>query len=69
MVQEWFEENSEFSIFPRSQSDKASMGCAEQTSPIYGGPTSQLTGPKRYAAKILELDTTVHLHGSSGVHA
>ncbi len=70
MVQEWFQEhNNEFSKFPRTQSNWASVGCAEQTSPIHGGPTSQFTGPKGSAAKILEPDTTAHLQGSSGVHA
>ena len=36
--------------------------------PIHGGPTSQLTGLKGSAAKILLPDTTAHLCGSSGVH-
>ncbi|KAK3542654.1 hypothetical protein QTP86_031477 [Hemibagrus guttatus] len=55
--------------FPRSQSIQASVGCAGQTSPIHGGPTSQLTGHERSAAKILVPDNTAHLQGSSGVHA
>ena len=53
----------------RSQYNKASVGCAGQTSPIHGGPTSQLTGLKGSPANILVLDTTAHLQGSSGVHA
>jgi len=75
MVQEWFEEhNNEFEVltwpqFPRSQSNQASVGCAEQTSPIHTGPTLQLTGLKGSAANILVPDTTAHLQGSSGVHA
>ena len=44
------------------------MGCAGQTSQIYGGPTSQLTGLKGSAANILVPDTTAHLQGSGGVH-
>ena len=45
---------------PRSQSSRASVG---QTSPIHGGPTSQLTGLKGSAAKILVQDKhkTTHL--------
>ncbi len=38
---------------PRSQSNRASVGCAGKTSPIHGGPTSQLTGLKGSAASIL----------------
>ncbi|KAK3543232.1 hypothetical protein QTP70_014109 [Hemibagrus guttatus] len=53
----------------RSQSNRASVGCAGQTSLIHGGPTSQLTGLKGSAANILVPDTTAHLQGSSGVHA
>lgn len=34
------------SKLPRSQSNKASVGSAEQTSRIHGGPNSQLTGLK-----------------------
>uniref|UniRef100_A0A671KEA3 Contactin-3-like n=1 Tax=Sinocyclocheilus anshuiensis TaxID=1608454 RepID=A0A671KEA3_9TELE len=45
MVQEW-------SKFPRSQSNRASVGCVEQTSSIHGGPTSQLTELKGSAANI-----------------
>ena len=56
------------SKFPRSQSNWASVGCAGQTSQIYGGPTSQLTGLKGSAANILVPDTTAHLQGSGGVH-
>ncbi|MBN3308071.1 DISC1 protein, partial [Amia calva] len=53
----------------RSQSNQASMGCAGQTSPIHGGPTSQFTGLKGSAANVLVPDTTAHLQRSSGVHA
>ncbi|KAK3515662.1 hypothetical protein QTP70_026420 [Hemibagrus guttatus] len=56
------------SKFHRSQSSPASVGCAGQTSPIHGGLTSQLTGPKGSAANILVPDPTAHLQGSSGVH-
>ena len=52
-----------------NQSNRASVGCAGQTSPIHGGPTSQLTGLKGSAANILVPDTTAHLQGSSGVYA
>ncbi|KAK3561066.1 hypothetical protein QTP86_026371 [Hemibagrus guttatus] len=74
MGQEWFDEhNNEFEVltskFPRSQSNQASVGCAEQTSLIHRGPTLQLTGLKGSAANILVPDTTAHLQGSSGVHA
>ncbi|KAK3515693.1 hypothetical protein QTP70_028532 [Hemibagrus guttatus] len=76
MVQEWFDEhNNEFEVltwppnFPRSQSNRASVGCAGQTRPIHGGPTSQLRELKGSAANILVPDTTAHLQGSSGVHA
>ncbi|KAK3565305.1 hypothetical protein QTP86_005483 [Hemibagrus guttatus] len=55
--------------FSRSQSNRASVGCARQTSPIHGGPTSQLTGLKGSAASILVPDTTAHNQGSSGIHA
>ena len=57
------------SKFLRSQSNRASLKCAGQTSLIHGGPTSQLTGLKGSAANILVPDTTAHLQGSSGVHA
>ena len=57
------------SKFPRSQSNRASVGCAGQTSPIYGGSTSQLTGLKGSAANILVPDTTANFQGSRGVHA
>lgn len=43
------------------------QGCAGQTSPIHGGPTSQLTGLKISAANILVPNTTAHLSGSNGV--
>uniref|UniRef100_A0A673H5R2 Signal transducing adapter molecule 2-like n=1 Tax=Sinocyclocheilus rhinocerous TaxID=307959 RepID=A0A673H5R2_9TELE len=43
------------SKFPRSQSNRASVGCAEQTSPIHGGPTSQLTGLKGSSRKVRAL--------------
>ena len=55
------------SKFPRSQSNRASVGCAGQTSPIHGAPTSQLTGLKGSATNTLVPDTTAHLQGSSGV--
>ena len=51
-----------------NQSNRASVGCAGQISPIHGGPTSQLTGLKGSAANILVPDITAHLQGSSGVH-
>lgn len=35
---------SELTDFPRSQSNQSSVGGAAQTSPLLGGPTSQLTG-------------------------
>ncbi|MBN3305358.1 IRF3 factor, partial [Amia calva] len=57
------------SKFPRSQSNRASVGCAGQTSPIHGGPTSQLTGLKGSAVNVLVPDTTAHLQRCSGVHA
>ena len=76
MVQEWFEEhNNEFEVLtwppnsPDLNSNRASVGCAEQTSPIHGGPTLQLTGLQGSAANILVPDTTAHLQGSRGVHA
>uniref|UniRef100_A0AAY5K1J4 CCHC-type domain-containing protein n=1 Tax=Esox lucius TaxID=8010 RepID=A0AAY5K1J4_ESOLU len=47
----------------------AFVGCAGQTSPIHGGPTSQLTGLEGSAANILVPDTTAHLQRSNGVHA
>ncbi|KAK3543536.1 hypothetical protein QTP70_023867, partial [Hemibagrus guttatus] len=75
MVQEWIDErNNGFEVltlvskFPRSQSNRASVGCTGQTSPIHGVPTSQLAGLKGSAANILVPDTTAHLQGS-GVHA
>ena len=55
MAQERFEErNNEFEVltwppkFPRSQTNRASVGCVVQTSQIHGGPTSQLTGFQRF---------------------
>ena len=48
------------SKFPRS-----SVGCAGQTSPIHGGPSSKLTG---LDANIMVPDTTAHIQGSR-VHA
>ena len=73
MVQEWFEEHSnKFEVlaskFPRSQSNRASVGSVGQTSLIHGGPTSQLTRLKGSASYILVSDTTAFLQGSSGVH-
>ncbi|KAK3513688.1 hypothetical protein QTP70_028775 [Hemibagrus guttatus] len=53
----------------KSQFNRASVRCAGQTSPIHGGPTSQLKGLKGSSANILVPDTTAHLQGSSGVHA
>ena len=51
IVQEWFEEPGRrvqgvalASEFPRSQSNRASVGGAETESPNHGGSTSQLTG-------------------------
>ncbi|KAF7656197.1 hypothetical protein LDENG_00045110, partial [Lucifuga dentata] len=55
--------------FPRSQSNRASVGCAGKTSPIHGGPTSQLTGLKGFAANALGPDTTGHIQRACGVHA
>lgn len=52
------------SIFPRSQSNRASVGCAEQTSPIHGGPSLKLTGLKRSAANVSLPDTTAYLQRS-----
>ncbi|MCI4375370.1 hypothetical protein PGIGA_G00108680 [Pangasianodon gigas] len=72
IVQEWFEEHDRVqdvdlaSKFPRSQSHRASVGCAGQTSLIHGGPTSQLTGLKGSAANVLVPDTTAQ---PCGVHA
>ncbi|KAK3520889.1 hypothetical protein QTP86_017021, partial [Hemibagrus guttatus] len=57
------------SKFPRSQSNPAFVGCAGQTGPIHGAPTSQLTGLKGSAANILVPDPTAHLQGSSEVYA
>ncbi|KAK3564655.1 hypothetical protein QTP86_024529, partial [Hemibagrus guttatus] len=49
----------------KSQSNRASVGCAGQTSLIHGGPTSQLRGlVKGSADNILVPDTTAHLQGS-----
>ncbi len=57
------------SKFRRSQSNQESVGCAEQTILIHGGPALQLTGLKGTAIIILVPDSTAHLQGSSGVHA
>lgn len=50
-------------------SNRASVGCAEQTKPIHGGSTSNQTGLKGSAANILVPDTPTHLQGYTGVHA
>lgn len=50
--------------FPRSQSDQASMRSAGQTSPITEGPTWLLTGPKEFAANVLNPNTTTHIEES-----
>lgn len=61
------EHNNEFEEFicrpkfPRSQSNHASVGCAEQT------VQSQLTGLKGSVVNILASDTTAHLQGTSGL--
>ncbi|XP_053538195.1 disks large homolog 3 isoform X3 [Ictalurus punctatus] len=52
-----------------SQSNRGSVGCDGQTSPIHGGPTLQLTGLKGSAANVLVPDTTAHLQRSCGVRA
>ncbi|KAF7666841.1 hypothetical protein LDENG_00089500, partial [Lucifuga dentata] len=57
------------SKFPRSQSNRASEGCAGKISQIHGGPTSQLTGLKGFAANVLVPYTTGHLQRTCGVHA
>ncbi|KAK3536019.1 hypothetical protein QTP70_025289, partial [Hemibagrus guttatus] len=76
MVQEWFDDlNNQFEVLtpppnsPDLKSNPASVGCAGQTSPIHGGPTSQLTRLEGSAANILVSDPTAHVQGSSGVHA
>ena len=49
--------------FPRSQSNRASVECSGQTSPIHGGPTLQLRGLKGSVGNILVQDTTAHIQG------
>lgn len=52
------------SKLPRSQSNRASVGCDGQTSPVHGDSTSPLTRLTGFAADILAPDTTAHLQGS-----
>lgn len=71
-VQKWYEEHDSFDLtskFPRSQSNLASVGCARQTTPIYGDPTSQLTRLKGSDGNTLGPDTTAHLQKSCGDYA
>lgn len=69
MVHKRFEENiSEFEVFPTSHSNGASVGCAGQTSPIQGGPTSELKGLEGSFPNIMMPDTTAYLQMFSGVH-
>lgn len=72
MVQEPFEKQQVKDVdlaskFPRSQSYQVSVGCAGQTCPIHGDPTSQIIGHKGSAARVLVLDTMGHLQRSRGV--
>ena len=52
------------SNFPRSQTERASVGCAGTTSPNRGGSTSHLARLKGTAANDLVRDTTEHLQRS-----
>lgn len=47
-----------YSKFPTSQSNEASVGCAEQTSLLHEGSTVQMTGLKGSAANIMVPDLT-----------
>ncbi|XP_060795918.1 pleckstrin homology domain-containing family S member 1-like isoform X2 [Neoarius graeffei] len=75
LVQEWSEgHDKEFkaltwsSKFLGSQPHRASLDCAGQTSPIHGGPTTQLTGLNGSVTNVLVPDTTEHLQRSCGVN-
>lgn len=69
MVQDSFEEYSnEFKVLTWPLNSQY-LGPIRQTSPIHGGPTSQLTGLTGSAADVLVPDTTSHLQRSRGVHA
>lgn len=56
------------SKFSRSQSNRASFGCAGQTSQINRGSTTNLTGLKGSVAYILVPDVTGHNGGFRGEH-